>query len=52
MIQDLITLLKLSDYYGESEYIEQAKGRYAMPNNFKELRRSIKRTLRWQSKKQ
>jgi len=47
MIKDLITLLKLSDYYGESEILEIAKGRYAMPNNFKELKRAIKRTLRW-----
>ena len=48
MIKDLITLLKLSNYYGESEYIEIAKGRYKLPDNFKELKRSIKRTLRWQ----
>lgn len=47
MIKDLITLLKLSNYYGKSEVIEQAKGRYKLPGNFKEMKRAIKRTLRW-----
>ena len=34
MIKDLITLLKLSNYYGESEYIEIAKDYSSQKSSF------------------
>ena len=48
MIKDLITLLKLANYYGESEIIEIAKGRYKYPKSFKEFKRSVNRIAKWQ----
>jgi hypothetical protein len=36
MIKNIIAILQLSDYYGESKNIDIAKGIYKSPNSVKE----------------
>ena len=36
MIKNILDLLSLNDYFGETEVIEIAKGKYEAPTNFKE----------------
>jgi len=43
MIGDIIRLLHTDDFYGISEYIEIAKGKYQLPQTFKIGKRKIKR---------
>lgn len=43
MVKDVIDLLNTGDYYGESEYIDIAKGKYALPNGWKDAFSKIKR---------
>ena len=43
MIRQIIELLKYDDYYGVSEDIDLAKGKYKAPKGFKEARELIKR---------
>ena len=47
----MIRLLHLFDYYGESEAIEIAKGKYKAPTSIKEGMEQIKRVKQWQMKK-
>lgn len=46
MIAQLIQLLQISDFYGQSEYIDIAKGKYKIDNtiigNYKQGIRKIK----------
>ena len=51
MIKDILNVLKASDYYGKSEVIEIAKGRYALPTTWKSFIKNIKRQVKWQLKK-
>lgn len=44
MIKQIIEILQMSDYYGESEAIDIAKGKYAYPNTLSEALQLIKRT--------
>lgn len=39
-------LLKLEDYYGKSEYIDIAKGKYKIPTTVKEAYKQGKRKLK------
>jgi len=39
----VLKLLQLDDFYGESEVIEIAKGKYKMPENLREGVEQIKR---------
>ena len=39
----VLKLLQLDDFYGESEVIEIAKGKYKMPESLKEGVKQIKR---------
>ena len=39
----IIDLLKSDDFYGESETIDIAKGKYKMPISFKQMKNVIKR---------
>ncbi len=48
MIKQIIELLKTNDFYGVSENIEIAKGRYKAPENLSEIKRNVKRRLKWQ----
>ena len=43
MIGLIIELLKYDEYYGVSEDIDLAKGKYKAPKNFGEARKLIKR---------
>jgi len=52
MIKQIIDLLKTDNFYGVSEEIEIAKGRYKAPETIKEGINNVKRTLQWQKKKQ
>lgn len=43
MIAEIIDLLKKAPYYGCSHSIEIAKGKHAIPKNWKEAKEQIKR---------
>lgn len=49
MIAEVIRLIQNNNFYGESESIEIAKGKYEKVNTFKEAKQKIKRI--WQSRK-
>jgi len=48
MIKNILEMLSITEYYGESELIEIAKGKYAMPKSvkqvFEQTRREVKMT--------
>ena len=43
MIKQVIDLLTLNDWYGQSELIEIAKGKYKAVSNFSEMKEQLKR---------
>lgn len=43
MIKNIIDLLNASDWYGEDELIEIAKGKYAGVRDYKEMKEQLKR---------
>lgn len=43
MIKTIIDLLNYDDFYNESQLIDIAKGKYQIPQNWKEVRNMIKR---------
>jgi len=43
--------LQGDDFYGESEFIEIAKGKNKYPTTFKEVFKGFKREMKWQSRK-
>ena len=43
MINNIIDLLQLSEYYGVSKQVDIAKGKYKVPYSWKELGKKIKR---------
>lgn len=45
MIKNIIDLLNASDWYGEDELIEIAKGKYAGVRDFKEMKEQLKRLM-------
>ena len=49
-MKDIIDLLNLSEYYGVSENIDIAKGKYQIPYTWKDLWKTIKRRL-WPTRK-
>ena len=46
MITKAIELLQTNEFYGISENIEIAKGKYQYPSNFKGMMNKIKRELK------
>jgi hypothetical protein len=48
MIKVIIDLLNVGEFYGVSEDIDIAKGKYKLPYSWKELKEVIKRN--WKSK--
>jgi|11_taG_2_1085331.scaffolds.fasta_scaffold294737_2 hypothetical protein len=46
----LFKLLKSNDFYGCTENIEIAKGKYKMPETLKEGYEQIKRSIKWQTR--
>ena len=51
MIEIALQLLTLDRYYGVSDSIEIAKGRYELTNTVKKGINKIKRNYKWQQKK-
>lgn len=49
-MKEIIELLQVSDYYGISENVDIAKGKYKIPNTWKDTWKLIKRRL-WQIRK-
>ena len=45
MVEFILEMLKQGDYYGVSENIDIAKGKYKSPTNLKEVTKTVKR---WQ----
>lgn len=52
MLKNIIQLLQLNEHYGVSENIEIAKGKYELPKSFKKNKIQLKRSIKWQLKKQ
>lgn len=48
MIDLIIQMLQISDFYGESELIDIAKGKNKLPLTLKEHIKSKKRNKEWQ----
>ena len=48
----VIKLLNIDEFYGVSETIEIAKGKYKLPETLKEGFQQIKRKYKWQQSKQ
>lgn len=46
MIQHILNILKLYDYYGKSEFIDIAKGRNEIPTTIKAAYKQGKRKLK------
>jgi hypothetical protein len=46
MIKNIIDLLNISDFYGESKDIDIAKGKYKYPSTWTEVKQLLKRTLK------
>ena len=51
MIENIINLLAMGDYYGESELIDIAKGKYQFPKTLADHKERKKRIKAWQSKR-
>ena len=45
MIQNIITMLQLDDFYGNSETIDIAKGKYKLQTSLKKAIKQAKREL-------
>jgi len=52
MIQQILDLLQIDDFYGKSELIDIAKGKFKMPMSYKEKKEQVKRKKAWQLKEQ
>jgi hypothetical protein len=50
MIQQILELLKASNHFGESEFIEIAKGKNKLPETWNEAYKQHKRQLKWRKK--
>lgn len=50
MIKHLIDLLQTNNFYGQSETIDIAKGKYQIPYTWKDLGKNIKRRI-WPTRK-
>ena len=50
MIKNIIEILQYSDYYGVSEIVDIAKGKYQVPTSWNKMKNTLKRYLLWQKK--
>tara|TARA_R110001606_G_scaffold395449_1_gene567761 strand:- start:9342 stop:9500 length:159 start_codon:yes stop_codon:yes gene_type:complete len=50
MIENILELLSLEEWMGQSENIEIAKGKYKIPLTIKAKRKQLKRQKEWQLK--
>lgn len=46
MIKDILNILQISDFYGESKRIDIAKGMYSIPYSFDGAWKQIKRIIK------
>ena len=46
MLKNILDLLKIDDFYGKSDFIDIAKGKYAIPSTIKEAYKQGKRKLK------
>jgi len=46
MIQNILNLLQFDEFYGKSENIEIAKGKYELPTTIKQALKQSKRQLK------
>ena len=47
MIRNILEMLSVTDYYGQSELIEIAKGKYMMPKTVKQYVEQAKRRVKY-----
>lgn len=50
MLEIIFKILPINDWYGISENIEIAKGKYRLPLTSKEAKQKFKRDLKWRLK--
>lgn len=50
MLGDILELLSKDDYFGRTEKIEIAKGKYKLTTTIKEKKQQLKREKEWQLK--
>lgn len=50
MIKNIVDLLQTNNFYGYSETIDTAKGKYAIPYTWSDLGKNIKRRI-WPKRK-
>ena len=48
MIEKILEMLQISDFMGESEAIDIAKGKYKTQDTFQGIKKQIKRAKSWQ----
>ncbi len=48
MIEQILQMLQIADFAGESEAIDIAKGKHKIHTNFKDIKKQIKRAKSWQ----
>ncbi len=46
MIKNILDLLKIDDFYGKSDFIDIAKGKYKIPTSIREAYKQSKRKLK------
>ncbi len=51
MIKEILELLRLDDFYNESENIEIAKGKNEIPLTWKKGFEQVKRQYKWKKKR-
>lgn len=51
MIENILSLLSVDDWYGVSETIDIAKGKFAIPKTLKQGIKQIKRKREWKKRR-
>jgi hypothetical protein len=51
MIKNILELLKIDDFYGKTEFIDIAKGKYKIPKSVREAYKQGKRELKSKRRK-
>ena len=46
MLKNILDMLKVDDFYGKTEFIDIAKGKYAIPTTIRETYKQAKRELK------
>jgi hypothetical protein len=48
MIEQILQMLQIAEFVGESEAIDIAKGKHKIQTTFKDIKKQIKRAKSWQ----